>query len=353
MPASTPIDPARLVNFVTAVFKAHGVPERDAAVVADSLVQADLWGHQSHGVLRTPWYSARLKSGAMRAVTTPSPVVDAGAVAVIDGSDGIGQVLAARAMRDAVDRALRHGIGAVAVRNSNHFGTAMYYTRMPAKQGCIGICCTNGSPSMAPWGGRDKVVGNNPWSIAAPAGRHPPMVLDIANTSVARGKIYLARNQRLPIPLGWAIDAAGLPTTDAEAALAGNILPLGGHKGYAISVMMDVLSGVLAGSRFLADVHGPYEPDAKSGCGHLLMALKIAAFRSLTEFEADVETMISKLKAVPRAEGAEEIFYPGEIEARNDERHRSEGLTLAAETMRDLEKLAEQLGLQPTLPWPR
>jgi LDH2 family malate/lactate/ureidoglycolate dehydrogenase len=351
VPASKSIDPAALTSFVTAVFEAHGVPGGDARLVADSLVQADLWGHQSHGVLRTPWYVARLKSGALRAVTAPRLLVDAEAIAVIDGEDGVGQVLAARAMTEAIGRAQRHGIGAVAVRNSNHFGTTMYYTLMAARAGLIGFCTTNGSPAMAPWGGREKAVGNNPWSIAAPAGRHPPMVLDIANTGVARGKIYLARNRGQPIPLGWAIDATGRPTTDPQAALAGNILPVGGHKGYAISVMMDVLSGVLAGSKFLTSVHGPYEPNHKSGCGHLFMTLSIAAFRPLGEFEADVERMISELKSVPRAEGAEEIYYPGEIEAGNDKRNRRDGLTLAAETMTDLEQLARQSGLQSLLPW--
>ena len=352
MPTPAPIDPAALIAFATAVFEAHGVPEQDAGLVADSLVQADLWGHQSHGVLRTPWYVARLKSGALRPATAPTLVVDAGAIAVIDGGDGIGQVLAARAMGDAIARARQHGIGAVAVRSSNHFGTAMYYTLMAARSGSIGLCCTNGSPAMAPWGGRDKVVGNNPWSIAAPAGRHAPMVLDIANTSVARGKIYLARNRGQPIPAGWAIDAAGMPTTDAEAALAGNILPIGGHKGYAISVMMDVLSGVLSGSQFLTGVHGPYEADKKSGCGHLFVAMNIAAFRPLAEFDADVERMITELKSAPLAEGTGEIHYPGEIEALNDARHRREGLSLAPETVADLERLAEQSGLRSLLPWP-
>jgi LDH2 family malate/lactate/ureidoglycolate dehydrogenase len=349
--APAPIDHAALAKFVATVFEANGVPRDDAALIADSLVQADLWGHQSHGVLRTAWYATRLKSGALKPITAPAPIVDAGAVAVFDGGDGIGQVLATRAMQDAIGRARRHGIGAVAVRSSNHFGTAMYYTRMAASAQCIGFCSTNGSPAMAPWGGRRKAVGNNPWSIAAPAGRRPPMVLDIANTSVARGKIYLARNRGQPIPLGWAIDTAGHPTTDPQAALAGNVLPMGGHKGYAISVMMDVLSGVLSGSKFLTGVHGPYEADKKSGCGHLFIAINIAAFRPLAEFEADVEKMIAELKSVPVADGADTIYYPGEIEALNDARHRRDGLTLAPETISDLDKLARETGLEAALPW--
>ena len=165
---------------------------------ANTLVQADLWGHQSHGVLRLSWYVARLLAGVCEPVAKPELVVDAGAIAVMDGKDAMGQVLTARAMEDAIRRAKAHGIGAVALRNSNHFGTAMYFTLMAARAGCVGFLSTNASPAMAPWGGRKKTVGTNPWSWAAPAGRHPPMVLDIANTGVARGKIYLAKQKAFP-----------------------------------------------------------------------------------------------------------------------------------------------------------
>jgi LDH2 family malate/lactate/ureidoglycolate dehydrogenase len=147
------------------------------------------------------------------------------------------------------------------VRNSNHFGTAAYFTRMAARDGCVAILATNASPAMAPWGGRGRVVGTNPWSIAAPAGRHGVVVMDIANTAVARGKVYVARQRGEAIPAGWAIDADGAPTTDPAAAIAGAILPMAGHKGYAISLMMDVLAGVLTGSAFGAAVGGPYQAE--------------------------------------------------------------------------------------------
>ena len=215
------IQAQQLRTFAARALERAGVPAADAALVADSLVQADLWGHQSHGMLRLPWYLARLRSGAMAAVTAPELVVDAGAVAVLDGRNGVGQVLTARAAAEAVARARAHGVGAVAVRNSGHFGTAMYFTRMAAREGCVALLATNASPAMAPWGGRRKAVGSNPWSIAAPAGKHPPMLLDIANSGVARGKIYLARNKGERIPEGWALDADGAPTTDPVAAIAG------------------------------------------------------------------------------------------------------------------------------------
>ena len=238
-----PVSPPRLARFVAAVLAAVGVPAGDAGLVADGLVTADLWGHQSHGVLRLSWYVNRIRAGVMRAVTTPETVSDTGPLAVVDGHDGVGQVLAAHAAREATRRAREHGVGVVGVRNSNHFGTAAYFTRMAARDGCVAILATNASPAMAPWGGRGRVVGTNPWSIAAPAGRHDVVVMDIANTAVARGKVYLARQRGEPIPAGWAIDADGAPTTDPAAAIAGAILPMAGHKGYAISLMMDVLAG--------------------------------------------------------------------------------------------------------------
>ena len=326
------IRPEALLDFASAIYVGHGMPEADARLCADTLVQADLWGHQSHGVMRLSWYVDRLRSGVCAAVANPDLVVDAGAIAVMDGHDAMGQVLTARAMAEAVGRAKAHGIGAVALRNSGHFGTAMYFTLMAARAGCVGFLSTNASPSMAPWGGREKRVGNNPWSWAAPAGRHAPMVLDIANTGVARGKIYLARQKGLPIPEGWALDADGAPTTDPAAAIEGIVLPMAGHKGYAIALVMDMLSGILSGSGSGTGVGGPYQAERRSGAGQFMLALDIAKFQPAETFAARMEAMIAELKAVPLAQGYDAVFYPGEIEARNDERHRAEGLRLPEDT---------------------
>jgi LDH2 family malate/lactate/ureidoglycolate dehydrogenase len=325
------------------VYAAAGMPEADARIVADTLVQADLWGHQSHGVLRLSWYLARLQSGVCTPVAAPKYVVDAGGLAVIDGGDAMGQVLTLHAMNDAIKRAKVHGIAAVALRNSNHFGTALYYTLVAARKGCVAFLSTNASPAMAPWGGRKKTVGTNPWSWAAPAGKYPPMVLDIANTGVARGKIYLAKQKGLPIPEGWAIDAKGAATTDPAAAIDGIILPMAGHKGYAIAAMMDMLSGVLTGSKFGTGVFGPYQTDRKSGAGQMMIVLDIAKMQPLPEFNARMETMIGELKSVPLAQGHDEIFYPGEIEARNEIKNRRDGLLLPEDTLADLAKVAAEM----------
>jgi len=177
------------------------------------------------------------------------------------------------------------------------------------------------------------------------------MVLDIANTGVARGKIYLAKQKGLPIPLGWAINLAGEPTTNPTEAIDGLILPMAQHKGYAIAMMMDVLSGVLTGSAFGANVHGPYQFDKRSSCGHLMIALNIAAFQPLAEFNARMEKLIDEIKSVPLAKGYDEIFYPGELEARSEQRNRRDGVHLPDDTLDDLRKVAKETGLESRLPF--
>jgi LDH2 family malate/lactate/ureidoglycolate dehydrogenase len=345
------IDPKKLLEFATAVYVAAGMSDADARLCADTLVQADLWGHQSHGVMRLSWYAARLKAGVCDPKAKPELVVDAGGLALIDGHDGMGQVLTARAAQEATRRAKAHGIAAVGIRNSNHFGTALYFTLMAAREGCVGFLSTNASPAMAPWGGRKKIVGTNPWSWALPAGSHPPMVLDIANTGVARGKIYLAKQKGERIPEGWAINAAGAPTTDPAEAIDGIILPMAQHKGYAIALMMDMLSGVLTGSGFGAEVAGPYQAERRSRAGQMMIALNIEAMQPLSEFNARVEALIAQIKAVPLAQGFDEVFYPGEIEARNDVKNRHEGLSLPDDTLTDLKKVAEEYCVQELLPF--
>jgi LDH2 family malate/lactate/ureidoglycolate dehydrogenase len=349
--AGAPLDPAALNALAAAVYRSAGVPEDDARLAADVLVQADLWGHQSHGLLRLGWYYARLRSGAMQPKTLSKLVVDAGAVAVLDGADGVGPVVAQHAADEAVRRARQHGIGAVSVRNSNHFGTCMYFTRRVAAEGCIALLTSNAGPNMAPWGGLKKLIGTNPWSIAAPAGRHGAVVMDMANSGVARGKIYLAKKRRERIPDHWAVDAQGRPTTDPQAAIEGFILPMAGHKGYVMGVMVDVLSGVLSGSQFLAGVHGPYDPVNRSGAGHLMLAMNVAAFQPLDEFNQRMEQYVDTLHSVPVATGHTQVFFPGEMEDQADRRHRAEGLVLPADTLRDLARVAREAGVEALLPF--
>jgi LDH2 family malate/lactate/ureidoglycolate dehydrogenase len=322
------------------------VPEDDAALVAESLVQADLWGHSSHGMLRLPWYAARLRSGAMSARTDPAVLADTGPLVLLDGRDGVGQVLADRARALGVERARRHGVGVVGVRNSGHFGTAMWFTRRAARDGVVALLTTNASPAMAPWGGREKVLGTNPWSIAAPAPGGRVVAVDIANTAVARGKIHLAASRGEPIPEGWALTADGAPTNDAAEGVLGLVLPMAGHKGYAITFMIDVLSGALTGSGVATDVHGPYEPTARSRAGHLFLAIDPAALGDRAEYESRVQRLIDEVKAVPRAQGFDEVFYPGEVEDRGEAANLAAGGVLLADgTVAALRELAAETGV--------
>ncbi|BAU95057.1 malate/L-lactate dehydrogenase [Corynebacterium suranareeae] len=337
------IDAQQLIELCTKILTEVDVPAADALLVADSLVQADLWGHPSHGVLRLPWYVRRLQSGAMTTHSHVEVLNNLGAVLVLDGHDGIGQVLADHARKEAVTRAMMFGIGAVSVRNSNHFGTAMYYTRKAAEQGCVSILTTNASPALAPWGGKEKRIGTNPWSIAAPFG-DSAAVVDIANTAVARGKIYQARQQNMPIPETWAITSEGAATTDPSEAINGVILPMAGHKGYAISFMMDVLSGVLTGSQHSTKVHGPYEPTPPGGVGHLFIALDVAAFRDPGDFDEALSALVRQVKTTPKAHNTEEIFYPGELEDRAHRKNSAHGISLPRKTWVELQELAIETG---------
>lgn len=350
MASAQRIRPEALLSFTEAVLRAEGVPESDAHLLADTLVVAELWGHASHGMLRLPWYVARLRSGAMSRVTKIERVRDSGALVVLDGGDGIGQVITDHAVSLGVERAREYGVSAIGVRNSGHFGTAAYFTRKAAGQGCVAFLCTNASPAMAPWGGKQKSIGTNPWSIAAPAGRHGIVVMDLANTAVARGKVYLEAERGTEIPEGWAADADGNPTTDPRRAIEGLILPMAGPKGYVMSFMFDVFAGVLTGSAFGADVAGPYQPDAPSGVGHLLLTIDVAAMDDPASYADRVEALVDATRSAETAPWADRILVPGELEDRNLAEHTATGITLTATTWTSLVTLGaeNQVDLPPT-----
>jgi LDH2 family malate/lactate/ureidoglycolate dehydrogenase len=339
------IDPDRLRHFITDIYLAMDVPADAAAHLADTLVAADLWGHSSHGVMRTFWYGARIDSGATRLDTKPRIISDTGPLLALDGGDGIGQWIAQKAVDLALQRAGKYGIAAISIGNSGHFGTAMYFTRQLAMRNMIGFLATNASPAMPPAGGREKLIGNNPQSWAAPTGLAVPYLLDFAHSAVARGKIYLAREKGEAIPVGWALDSNGQPTTDPSEAIAGTLLPMAGHKGAGLSAMMDVLSGLLSGGETGDGVTGPYVADRRSGAGHFLIAIDIASLRPLDGFLADMQAMIASWKASAPQDGVAEILYPGEPEHQHETASRSAGIALPAEILDDLLTRAASLGL--------
>ena len=338
-----------LRKHVSQIYRALGLHEDKASLLSDTLVMADLWGHSSHGTLRTTWYAERIQNQVMAIDTDPEIIMDTGALLALDGHNGIGQFITCKAVQLAISRARQHGIGCVSIRRSGHFGTAMYFTNMLAEQNMIGFLATNASPSMAAFGSREKLVGNNPQSWAAPTPFAAPFIVDIAHTAVARGKIYLAKEQHQPIPDHWALSPAGQPTTDPAQAILGTLMPMAGHKGFALSGMMDVLSGVLSGGAFGQAIQGPYVPDQPSGVGHFLLAIDIAKLRAIDAFKTDMGAMITSWKDSQKAEGVSEIFYPGEKEERHKSKAISQGLELANDTLDRLLSFASQLGIETKL----
>lgn len=331
------IAPERLIACVAGIFAGCGLPAEDAQVVADSLVEADLRGVSSHGVVRVPTYVAGLREGSINPRPRLHLVVDHGPRALVDGDNGMGQVAASYAMRQAIARAREHGIGAVGLRRSRHCGAMAYWAIQALATDCIGVATTNAGLNMAPTGGLDRIIGNNPLAIAVPTNRPWPMVLDMATSVVAGGKLDVAAIRRQKIPLDWATDAEGRPTDDPVVARRGLLLPVGGPKGYGLAVMLDVLAGVLTGARFGGGLGPP-------GSGQFFLAIQVEGFMPVAEFKARMDQVIDQIQQSRRAPGVDRIYVPGEIEYESAQRRRAEGIPLEETIAANLERLAGETG---------
>jgi LDH2 family malate/lactate/ureidoglycolate dehydrogenase len=336
-----------LAGLVTAVFLRCGLAGEDAALVADTLVTADLRGIHSHGVLRVPEYVRKLRAEGVDPRGRPAVVRDAGAALVVDGGNAMGQVAAAFAMRAAVARARTTGVAAAAVRGSNHCGALEYYARLAVAERMVGIVTTNALPTMAPWGGRDRILGINPLAVAVPAAAEAPLVFDAAFSGSSHGRIRVFRQKGEPIPEGWAFDAEGRPTTDPARALEGLLQPVGGYKGTGLALMMGILSSVLSGAAYGTEL-GSLEAGPRPGRdGHLCLALRVAAFEDVGRFTARVDAIARQVRDSRRAPGVERIWPPGHLEADTEARYRRGGIPLADATLADLAAAARGLGLDP------
>lgn len=319
-----------LENFAAGVLGAAGVPEQDARLVAHHLVEANLRGVDSHGISRLGVYARRVKMGLVAGAPEIRVLKETPVSALVHGGNGLGMVVAARAMEIAITRAGSMGIGLVGVTGSNHCGALAHYTMLAAGQNLIGFAATSAPASMAPWGGKEPYFGTNPFSLAVPVAGEHPIVLDMATSVVARGKIILARKNRQPIPAGWALDRDGVPTTDPVAALEGLIMPVGGPKGYALALLVDLFSGVMTGSTFGSHIPSQNDDFQRSqNLGHFFMAMRPDLFILREEFERRVVQMIAEVKGVERATGVEEVFLPGEPEFLCEERRREAGVPIA------------------------
>jgi LDH2 family malate/lactate/ureidoglycolate dehydrogenase len=333
---------APLEAFAAETLGAMGMPLEHAALTARCLLEADARGMPGHGVLRLVQYADSIAAGDVRAAPEVRVVQREGARALIDAGGGYGYVPTMLACDLAVDLAAEHGLAVVGVRDSHHFGMAGLYAERLAEAGLASLVLTNAQPIMAPPGVAAPVVGNNPLAIGAPrAAPHPPLVLDMAMSQTALGRIRLAAAEGRPIPEGWALDETGSPTTDAARALAASLLaPMGAHKGLALALMVDVLAGVLTGSPagVEADAHG----NADGGVGHLVVALRPGLFVGREAYEAALERMLDGVRAQGDA-----VVLPGDPELRARERSEREGIAVSSELAERLRALAERLGATP------
>lgn len=330
-----------LSRFATDVLQKLGVAADHAQLIAEVLVEADLRGIITHGMAMFPLYMRRLQRRRINPEPNIRVIRDSPLHALVDGDNGEGHLVSVKAMATCLDKAKRSHVGIVGVRNSNHFGAAAYYTMMAVKEDLIGFSASNTPPNMAPYGGTTPTVGNNPFSIAIPTGKGFPIVLDMATSNVAFGKVFRARQTGQKIPLDWALDSWGRPTDDADVAYhAGLLQGIGGHKGYCLSLVIDVLSGVLTGGLFGRDI-----PPAGGSISHFFVAIDPEMFMPLDEFRSGVEQMIAQVRDTSLAEGVDRVYLPGEIEQISMEKGLSEGIPLPSYVYEALYKLGDDMGI--------
>ena len=338
------VHPDKLEAAVASIFVACGMDRADGGLLAGSLVHADRRGVHSHGVLRVPDYVRKLTVEGVDPRGRPHLVVDRGAALVVDGGNSMGQIGGAFAMQKAIGRAGEIGVAFAAVRGSNHCGAMDWFTLMAVEAGMIGLAGTNALPTMAPWGGTDKIVGINPLSIALPAAEERPFVLDIAFGATAHGKIRVYQQKGAPIPEGWAFDADGAPTTDAGMALHGLIQPIGGHKGVGLGMAVGMLSSLLSGAAYGTELGNMVDGPRAGMDGHFFAAIDVAFFEDLDRFKTRTDAMIREVHGSAARSGVERLYVPGEIEA-DFEAAQEAGIVLSAATIDGIVEAAAVVGV--------
>lgn len=344
---------ADLLDFLVACYATAGMGQQDARLIAEILAELELRGIATHGVMRLPFYIRRLLDGGLNPKPRMTRESEYPASAVLDGDHGPGQLVATQAMEIAIEKARACGVGFVAVKNSDHFGASGTFAMQAAKVDMIGMVWSNAFSVMAPWGGYGNGITNAPLAYAIPAASHDPILLDISMSAVSGGKVRLAAKKGERIPKDWVVDKHGRFTDDPNALTDGGaLLPMGGHKGYGLAVVCDILCGALSGGPFLTDVPLWFARTAEhSRTGHVMMALDVSKFRDLDEFKADVDAVITRLKATPRMESFDKILVPGEIEFRLEQEYLKDGIPVPEPVMEDLRKLAAELDI--AVPPPR
>ncbi len=349
MPNDVPRIPAeRLAGFVVRVFTAAGLPADDAQTLANLMVEADLRGSDTHGVIRLPLYVRRIRAGGINPKPDIRVVSDRPSAALIDGDNGMGHLVMRRAAELAIEKAKATGIGWVGARMSNHAGPAALYVTMPLKHDMIGLYFAVGSSNhLPPWGGSESLLGTNPMAVAVPAEREPPIVLDMSPTVAAYGKVRLKAQRGEPMPVGWMIDREGKPLTDPKRADEGHLLPIGDYKGSGLSLIIGLLAGALNRAAVGRDVVDfVKEAGTPTNTGQAIAAISIEAFLPPAEFKRGVDRLIRDIRNSPRLPGVERIWLPGEQSHTKLLDRRAHGVPVPKALRDSLDALARDLNVE-------
>lgn len=336
-----------LRTFVEQAFRAVGVPRDDAETAAAVIVEANLCGVDSHGVRMLPGYVTLIRNGRINPKGQIRVIKDTPVIAHLDGNFALGNVVAVQAMQMAAVKAKVSGMGFTLVRNSTHWGRAGYYSTLAARQGCIGVCFVNTESNMPPWGAKEPRIGNNPLSIGAPRASGEPVVLDMAMSQAAWYKLVMYNRQEQKVPFGWGLDDQGQPTDDPAAILKSKrMVPMGQHKGSGLSLMIDILTGILSGGMYCGELSekGKGQPWA-TGYSQAFIAIDISSFIPLEEFQRRVDELVTYVKGAQTAEGVNEITIPGEKAWRERTLRERDGIPLDEITLGELRTLANELGV--------
>jgi LDH2 family malate/lactate/ureidoglycolate dehydrogenase len=338
------LDTAKLHEAALEILRACGESPEGAEIVTASMLKADMRGITTHGTyLLTPIYQ-RVQAKQLPLPTKVRLFDDGQATALVDGGDGLGAIAGKAAVEAAVKKAKTFGVGTVLIRNTNNVGSLACYTEAAARVGTIAFMCCNAASAMSPWGGAEPFIGTNPIAIAIYTGADILFSADMASSVVARGKIRKAARNNQPIPNDWAMDAEGNFTTDPNAALKGCLLPMGGPKGSAIALMVDIISGIMSGSKYARNLKSFHTPEGSTGVGAALTVINIKSFMPLAQFKQLIGDYIASMKALKKANGFDEIFLPGEIEQKKEKHCQSEGVELDNNAITALNDLLTKIG---------
>lgn len=344
------VRPEKLQTFIAELFSGAGMPPEDAAFSAQSLVETNLWGIDSHGVLRAPLYFKRLRSGAINPAPNIQVVKEAGSLEVLTGDDGMGFVVGRETMKRAIALAEQYTIGMAGAIRSNHFGAAAIYARMATAKGMIAIVMTNVIPNMVAPGGSQPITGNNPIAFGVPTFGEFPFILDISLSNVAGGKLLLASKKKEKIPMDWATDKEGRPTDDPDRAFAGFLLPVGGHKGLGLSYFVDIMSGLITGGVFQHAMKSMYKhAEEPSLTCHQMIVINPLALLSREAMQSRMDAFTQTIKDSPMWDESREMLLPGELEHRTALARQESGIPLPANLVDELAALGAEMGVSTPL----